>query len=207
MESTRPYSLEQGRELVLGARQVVESVTSSPRFSKRIIEEQLYRFNQRHGVFVAIEFYPTKAIRGLMGFTHAIAPMNQLLVDAALAAATEDPRFVSVTKHELESIIIEVSILSEPVQVRGKTLKDLKKQIKAGRDGLIIQYGYRGGLLLPIVALEEKWDTGTFLDNLCIKAGLAKHTWRVHDVTLYKFTTQVFHELEPRGDIGEQVLK
>ncbi len=206
-DAPAPYSLEEGRELVWGARHVVESATSSPRFERGIAEERLARFKERRGVFVTLEFYPTRALRGCIGFTEPIAPLGKLLVEAALAAATEDPRFVSVTRHELESLIVEVSILTEPQRITARSAKALPRQIRIGTDGLLIRYGYKSGLLLPIVAVEERWDAEAFLDNLCVKAGLAEHTWKVHDVELYRFSTQVFRETEPRGEIEEVVLK
>ncbi len=203
----RPYSIDDGRELVEQARHVVESVTSSSRFDKRIAKEQLYRFKQRHGLFVTIEFYPTKALRGCIGFTQPIAPVSDLLVDAAYAAAAEDPRFVPVSRHELDHLVFEVSILTEPEQIKAKGISTIPKEIKVGRDGLIIRYGYKSGLLLPIVAVEEKWSAKQFLDNVCIKAGLPEQTWKVHDVPIFRFSTQVFREKEPRGEVEEIILK
>jgi uncharacterized protein len=202
-----PYSLEEGKELVYHARHVVESVTTSPRFNKKVLQEHLYKFTQRHGLFVTIEFYPTKALRGCIGFPQPIGPVSQLLVDAAFAAATEDPRFVPVSKNELEHLIFEVSILTEPQEIKAKSPSAIPKQIKIGRDGLIVRYGYRSGLLLPIVAVEEKWDEEQFLDNVCIKAGLPEHTWKSHDVPISKFSTQVFREKEPKGEVEEVILK
>ncbi len=207
LPTSRPYTIEEGRELVRGARQVIETATLSPRFNKKIIEEQMYRFSQRHGLFVTIEFYPTKALRGCIGFTEPIAPVSHLLVEAALAAAREDPRFVPVTDQELESLVVEVSILTEPQQIKARSSSEIPRQVRIGRDGLLIRYGYSSGLLLPIVAVEEGWDAKTFLDNVCVKAGLEGHTWKVQNVQLYKFTTQIFHETSPRGEIEEVLLK
>ena len=57
------------------------------------------------------------------------------------------------------------------------------------------------------IAVGEGWNAESFLNNVCIKAGLAQHTWKVHDVSLYKFTIQVFREKEPMGDVEEVILK
>jgi hypothetical protein len=205
--TAHPYSVEEGMVLVRQARHVVEAVTTSLRFDKRIMQEQLYKFTQRYGLFVTIEFYPTKVMRGCMGVAEPIAPVGQLLVEAALSAASEDPRFVPVSRHELDSLIFEVSILSEPQQIKARTSAGIPRQIKVGRDGLLIRYGYRSGLILPTIAVGEGWNAESFLNNVCIKAGLAQHTWKVHDVSLYKFTTQVFREKEPMGDVEEVILK
>ncbi len=207
MDDSRPYSLEEGKELVWTARHIIETITVNPNFEKRIGKERLAHHKGRHGIFVTIEHYPTKSLRGCIGFTKPIAPVGDLLVEAAIAAATEDPRFVPISHVELDSITIEASILTQPVQLKAKSRAALPKEIKIGRDGLIATYGYKSGLLLPIVAIEEHWAATTFLDNVCIKAGLAGDAWKTQNVSLSKFSTQVFREREPRGEIEEVVLK
>ncbi|MEM3839245.1 MAG: AMMECR1 domain-containing protein, partial [Candidatus Micrarchaeaceae archaeon] len=104
-DEAKPYSLEEGRELVEQARHVIEAAVTSTRFNKAIMKEQLHRFRQHHGVFVTIEFYPTEVLRGCIGFVQHPENVSSLLVEAALAAATEDPRFVPVSRHELEHLI------------------------------------------------------------------------------------------------------
>ena len=167
-----------------------------------MIEKMLSEFNEKAGVFVTIDHYPTMSLRGCIGYSRAIGPVKRLLVEAAIAAATEDPRFIPLSVGELNDVIIEVSILSEPQQLKG-TPEEIKKDIKIGRDGLIIEYGYYSGLLLPIVAVEEKWNVEKFLENVCVKAGLHPNMWKRSDITLYKFQTQVFREEEPHGKIVE----
>ena len=196
------YTLKEGEKLVKAARNAIELYIKSPRFEKGMIEKTLSEFNEKAGVFVTIDHYPTMSLRGCIGYFKAIGPVKRLLVEAAIAAATEDPRFIPLSVGELNDVVIEVSILSEPQQLKG-TPEEIKKEIKIGREGLLIEYGYYSGLLLPIVAVEEKWSVEKFLENVCIKAGLHPHMWKRSDITLYKFQTQVFREEEPNGKIVE----
>jgi len=196
------YTLKEGEKLVKAARNAIELYIKSPRFEKSMIEKTLSEFNEKAGVFVTINHYPTMSLRGCIGYFKAIGPVKRLLVEAAIAAATEDPRFIPLSVGELNDVVIEVSILSEPQQLKG-TPEEIKKEIKIGRDGLLIEYGYYSGLLLPIVAVEEKWNVEKFLENVCIKAGLHPHMWKRSDITLYKFQTQVFREEEPNGKVVE----
>jgi uncharacterized protein (TIGR00296 family) len=198
----KTYTLKEGEKLVKAARNAIELYIKSPRFEKSMIEKTLSEFNEKAGVFVTINHYPTMSLRGCIGYFKAIGPVKRLLVEAAIAAATEDPRFIPLSVGELNDVVIEVSILSEPQQLKG-TPEEIKKEIKIGRDGLLIEYGYYSGLLLPIVAVEEKWSVEKFLENVCIKAGLHPHMWKRSDITLYKFQTQVFREEEPNGKIVE----
>jgi AmmeMemoRadiSam system protein A len=90
----------------------------------------------------------------------------------ARAVADSDPRFHPVTIDELSSISLEISVLTP-----WREISDVA-EIKVGRHGLILEHGYRRGLLLPQVATEHGWDRETFLDHTCIKAGLAPGAWR-----------------------------
>ena len=196
------YGAEEGAELVRAARNSIELCLMTPRFDKNMVKRVLSKFNERYGVFVTLEHYPTKELRGCIGFPTPVAPVGESIVEAAVAAAFEDPRFVPVSKAELDELSVEVSILSEPVPVEGNAGKR-KRGIEVGRDGLIIEYGVYGGLLLPIVAVEQKWDKEEFLEQVCVKAGLHTNYWSQPNVKLYRFETQVFKEEKPDGKVVE----
>ncbi|MEM3227415.1 MAG: TIGR00296 family protein [Candidatus Micrarchaeaceae archaeon] len=203
----RILSLEDGKSLVSAARNAVELYLKSPHFDKNIVKESIRHIaTDKYGVFVTIEYYPTKTLRGCIGFPRAYGALNNSVVEAALAAAAEDPRFVPVSHRELDELIFEVSILSEPKLI-GKSEKARLSGIKVGRDGLMVEYGFYSGLLLPIVAVEEKWNKTKFLEEVCLKAGLPKDYWKQPNVNLYKFETQVFREESPRGAIVEVKLE
>lgn len=196
------YSKEQGRQLVEAARNAIELTIINPHFEKGVITSTLKEFKQPHGIFVTLEHYPTMELRGCIGFPRAIGPVGESLIDSAIAAAFEDPRFVSVSKNELGELVVEVSILSSPTQIVGGQKKRLDA-VRVGRDGLIIEYGMHSGLLLPIVAVEQKWNRKAFLDEVCIKAGIHTDYWSQPNVRLYKFEAQVFKEETPGGDVAE----
>jgi hypothetical protein len=202
----RVYTLGEGERLVKAARQAVESCVSSSNFDRGVIEKILEGFDQKSGVFVTIYNYPTRTLRGCIGFIEGIEPIKKLVVDAAIAAASEDPRFAPISLREFEHIVMDVSVLSKVERVQGAP-EEIKRQIMIGRDGLIVEYGYYRGLLLPIVAAEEGWNPEEFLENTCSKAGLPEHLWKQQGVLIYKFTTQVFRELSPGGRVEEVRLK
>ena len=66
-------------------------------------------------------------------------------------------------------------------------------EIEVGRHGLIVERGYRRGLLLPQVASERGWDVETFLAHTCLKAGLPEDAWR-GGARILVFEAQVFSE-------------
>lgn len=129
-------------------------------------------------------------LRGCIGYVQAVKPLVETISEMAVQAALHDPRFPPVHAGEVQDIEIEISVLSPLVPVM-----DIA-EIEVGRDGLVISLGRASGLLLPQVASERNWDRETFLDQTCVKAGLPAGSWRREDVTILRFTAEVFSEKE-----------
>ncbi len=127
-------------------------------------------------------------LRGCIGLIGAQKSLEETVQIAAEGAALKDPRFPPLTPEELKDTVIEISVLS-PLQ-RIRSVRD----IKVGRHGLLIKLGAAQGLLLPQVATENQWDRQTFLEHVCLKAGLPKDAWRSPEAELLVFEAQVFHE-------------
>jgi AmmeMemoRadiSam system protein A len=146
------------------------------------------------GAFVTLHAH--RELRGCIGHPGSRRPLDEVVGVCAVAAATEDPRFPPLTAAELPDAEIEISVLTpvRPVDDVG--------EIEVGRDGLIIQDGFRRGLLLPQVADEQGWDRDTFLSHTCLKAGLRPDAWRT-GASISRFQAEVFSErserIDPRG--------
>jgi len=156
----------------------------------------------RRGVFVTIKKHPGGQLRGCIGFVQP-APLWESVQKAAALAAFGDCRFQPITAAELDSIVFEVSVMTEPVLVEGSSRDEWRKKIKIGRDGLIISSGGYSGLLLPQVPVEQGWGVDEFLENLCYKAGLGADALSDSDTKLLKFRCQAFAEAEPCGKVVE----
>ncbi|MDG1897608.1 MAG: AmmeMemoRadiSam system protein B [Fuerstiella sp.] len=115
-------------------------------------------------------------------------PMNLLaaLTQSSIRTATEDHRFPPVSASELPYLTLDVTLLFnfEPVTQIGERRADA---VEIGKHGLRIARGDRAGLLLPIVAVERNWDSRTFLDQVCHKAGLPVTAWQQPDTELTRF--------------------
>lgn len=125
-------------------------------------------------------------LRGCIGYTEAVAPLFKVVQECAVAAATEDPRFPPVSPGEFPSLRIEISVLTPLFPLR-------PEKVEVGRHGLLVRQGRMRGLLLPQVPVDQKWNRETFLDQVCVKAGLPPSAWR-HGATLEGFTAEVFGE-------------
>jgi len=160
------------------------------------------------GVFVTLNKLVggRKVLRGCIGFPYPEKPLVQATIEAAIASATEDPRFPPVELDEMDEIVVEVSVLTRPELVRVEDPRDYPKAIKVGRDGLIVERGIFRGLLLPQVPVEWGWDEKTFLSQCCMKAGLYPDAWLDPGTRIYCFQAIVFEEEEPRGPIRRREL-
>ena len=145
---------------------------------------------EKHGVFVTI--YKNNNLRGCIGLPYPAKPLIDALIESAVSACC-DPRFPSLKKEELNEIDIEVSILTKPELIQTKP-ENYPDKIEIGKDGLMIEYNGRSGLLLPQVATEENWNTKQFLNTICIKAGLPKNKWQDKKTKLYKFQAKIIKE-------------
>ena len=191
-------SLIEGAELVRLARTAVEKYLQESTIIKSEREIQ-----EKAGVFVTLNYVTTtkkEYLRGCIGFPLPERPLYQGVVEAAIAAATEDPRFPPLDIQELDNILFEISVLTPPERITVSPA-DYGKEIEIGRDGLILQWRFGSGLLLPQVPVELKWDVEQYLANICYKAGAPPDVWLDPSSKLYKFQATVFKEVEPKGEV------
>lgn len=188
----------EGGELVRLARKAVEAY-----LHESVVMRPENGTTERAGVFVTLNYLTRNKeehLRGCIGFPLPEKMLRQSVVEAAIAAATEDPRFPPVDRKELDSMIFEVSVLTPPEEINAKPA-DYKKEVKIGRDGLILRWRYGSGLLLPQVPVELKWGVDEYLANICYKAGAPADAWLDPASKLYRFQAAVFKEAEPRGRV------
>ena len=169
-----PFELneEEGKFLVKLARRAVKEYLETKKVTEttRRVPEKLL---QPCGVFVTINSIENeeKELRGCIGYPYPTDPLVEAVIQSAISAATQDPRFNPLTKDELDKVVFEVSVLTPPQALKVKRPQDYPSKIRIGEDGLIIEKGMFKGLLLPQVPVEWNWDQEEFLCQCCIKAG------------------------------------
>jgi len=126
-------------------------------------------------------------LRGCIGHLEAEDPLGRVIARCAVAAATSDPRFPALGAAELTVVAIELSLLGPLQSV------STPEEIEVGRHGVVVEMGWRRGLLLPQVAVEWQWDREVFLSQTCRKAGLANDAWK-RGARLWRFEAEVFGE-------------
>lgn len=182
---------EEGEFLVKLARKAIKVYLED----KRILdapEDTPDTLKEDMGAFVTL--HRDKELRGCIGYPEPVKPLVTTIIEVAISAATQDPRFPPVTSSELESVHVEVSVLTKPRPVEVENPSEYPEKVRLGEDGLIVELGYYRGLLLPQVPLEWCWDTEEFLSNTCMKAGLMPDCWLKPKVKIFKFQSQIFCE-------------
>jgi uncharacterized protein len=140
---------------------------------------------QPSGAFVTLTEHGQ--LRGCIGYPESEEPLAKVVAHCAAAAAVSDPRFPPVNADDLPLLHLEISVLGPVTPVKDPA------EIVIGRDGLIVEQGYRRGLLLPQVATDWGWDRETFLSQTCLKAGLPASAWK-HGANVFRFEAEVFGE-------------
>jgi len=153
--------------------------------AKPKVEKKDKILSEKRGAFVTLTI--DGQLRGCIGYPLPVKPLAEAVLDMAVAAATQDPRFDPLEAEDLDKVHIEISVLGLPRKVKGP------EDVEVGKHGIIISKGGYKGLLLPQVPTEYGWDRETYLRSGCLKAGLDPNEWK-KGVTIEVFTAQVFSE-------------
>lgn len=143
----------------------------------------------RRAAFVTLWNRGSGELRGCRGEAYPRVSLIESVVQMAIAAATDDPRFPSVTAVEVPDLRIEINALTPMKPIR-------PDEVVVGRHGLRIVSGGATGLLLPEVPVRYNWDREEYLRWVCKKAGLAPDTWQGETVQLYGFESEAWGEEE-----------
>ena len=153
------------------------------RIAEPIFNSQFSIFNSKCGAFVSL--HKQGRLRGCIGHFGEDVPLHEIVAEMARAAAFEDPRFMPVTRDELDDIDIEISVLTPMRRIQNLDEFQLHKH------GIYIKKGYRSGTFLPQVADEVNWTKEEFVGHCAQdKAGIGWDGWK--DAELYVYEAIVF---------------
>ncbi|MBM3896473.1 MAG: TIGR00296 family protein [Thaumarchaeota archaeon] len=203
MSYYRELSDSDGKELVETARLIVTEFLINKN-KKKLSDDFQSRFSFKSGVFVTLN--NRSGLRGCIGFPLTQKRLCDALVDVAIAAATEDPRFSEVELSELNEITFDVTVITPPIEIKVSDPLEYLTQIKIGRDGLIVKHGVYSGLLLPQVPVEYGWTKEEFLNHTCEKAGIPHDVWKDPETEILRFEGIIFKEETPNGKVTQQKL-
>lgn len=175
---------EMSNKLLRVARDAIDSCLTNTDSRPETIEDAL--LNQTAGCFVTI--HKDGQLRGCIGNFVSNQPLYLEVAQMAVAAATTDPRFYAMSPEEIGDYSLDISVLSALVKI------DNIEQLEVGTHGIYLEKDYSRGVLLPQVATEQGWDRQTFIEQTCIKAGLAINAWQSPQTAISIFTAQVISD-------------
>jgi hypothetical protein len=146
------------------------------------------RLSARRASFVTL--HAEEKLRGCIG---SLEPRTSLADDVsfnAYAAAFRDPRFRPLQADELDTLSLDISVLSTPEMLDFDSESSLLGVVRPGIDGLILQEHEFRSTFLPSV-WESLPDPVQFLGHLKLKAGLATDYWSA-SIRVWRYTTESF---------------
>ena len=158
----------------------------------KISEKELTHIMEiEYGCFVTLNL--NGKLRGCIGYLQPIKPLYKAVMENAVNAATNDPRFRSVKPEELKDIKIEISVLSGLTPLDFDSPEELLSNLVPKRDGVILKIGRSSATFLPQVweSLPNKSD---FLSQLSVKGGNMPDAWQGKGVEVFTYFADVFQE-------------
>jgi AmmeMemoRadiSam system protein A len=143
------------------------------------------------GCFVTLN--KNHELRGCIGHILPQEELYKAVMDNAINAAVNDPRFNPVEYKELKDIKIEISVLTVPQELKFSSGEDLKKKLRPMVDGVVLKQGWHQSTYLPQV-WEMLPDKEEFLSSLCLKGGMDPNCWNTTKTEVQTYQAFVFEE-------------
>jgi AmmeMemoRadiSam system protein A len=187
------FSKHQGQLLIRLARQTIGNKLGQSQSERSETANQLKGdiFEAHRASFVTLTV--EGQLRGCIGSLAAVESVAANVKKNALNAAFHDPRFPPLSGDEFDKVSIDISILSEPVELAYGDANDLLAKLRPGIDGVIIRKDTASATFLPQV-WEQLPKPQDFLGHLCMKAGLSSQAWRAGDLEVQTYLVQHFEE-------------
>jgi len=150
----------------------------------------------KYGVFITVEGivrsggYERREVRGSLGTVFPIEDLGHDVARIAAKLAVSIPRF---TEFDLRRSVIEVTLVEGLSEWDG----DLSN-FAWGREGVYVESGERRFVVLPQTVIERRLFGEALLRYVESMGGAGG--------TLYKFSTRIFYEVRPEGEVIEREL-
>ena len=146
---------------------------------------------ENQGCFVTL--HQNQELRGCIGTIEPEQALIDNVSENATNAAFRDPRFSPLTLKELDTIEIEISVLTLPEELIFKNGEDLKRQLEPGVHGVILSRDWHRSTFLPQV-WEQLPEKEMFLKHLCLKGGMGGDCWKSTDTKVEVYSASYFSE-------------
>ena len=188
---TNPLTDEEKRYLLQLARHTIEKAINQLPEPAIDLETLSPALKEPGASFVTLTIQHN--LRGCIGSLEAHQALAFDVREHARQAALEDYRFPPLSQAELPAVSIEISRLTVPVDLEYRLPTDLPRLLRPGRDGVILQDGFRRATFLPQV-WEQLPEVNAFLSHLCAKMGAPADLWKKKTLQVKTYSVEEFHE-------------
>lgn len=182
---------EQGKILLQIARVAISRALHVPCVPAAVDEDMSWLF-QPGASFVTLTQWGE--LRGCVGSLQACDPLIEDVSNNAVSAALHDPRFMPLVADELDTVNVEVSLLSELQPLGFSSEADAVAQLRPAIDGIVFEYGPYRSTFLPQV-WENLPQPQQFLARLKSKAKLSEDFW-AEGIQLSRYTVTKWRETD-----------
>lgn len=188
---------EQGNILLQIARQAMSQALHVQHDPVKL-EDSMDWLYQPGATFVTLMRY--SELRGCIGTLLARDPLIDDVRSNAVSAALHDPRFLPLTADELDTVNVEVSLLSKLEPLNFVSEKDALAQLRPTIDGIVLEYGTYRSTFLPQV-WEKLPEPALFLAKLKSKARLPEDFWAA-GISLSRYTVSKWQEIDREKEVA-----
>ncbi len=182
---------EQGNILLQIARQAMSQALHVQHDPVKLDDSMDWLY-QPGATFVTLMRYGE--LRGCIGTLLARDPLIDDVRSNAVSAALHDARFLPLTADELDTVNVEVSLLSKLEPLHFVSEKDALAQLRPTIDGIVLEYGTYRSTFLPQV-WEKLPEPALFLAKLKSKARLPEDFWAA-GISLSRYTVSKWREID-----------
>jgi len=174
------FSKTQKLHMLHLARQSISSALETQSVATEVVQEDYLQRLQ--ACFVSLHINdtdsanPARELRGCIGNLQARGSLAECINRNAFLAAFKDPRFAPLSAGELEQVVIEISVLTEPKPLFVNSEQQLLALLRPGIDGLIIRHQQQQATFLPSV-WQQLPEPELFVSQLKAKAGFSPDFW------------------------------
>lgn len=188
---------EQGNILLQIARQAMSQALHVQHDPVKLDDSMDWLY-QPGATFVTLMRY--SELRGCIGTLLARDPLIDDVRSNAVSAALHDPRFLPLTADELDTVNVEVSLLSKLEPLNFVSEKDALAQLRPTIDGIVLEYGTYRSTFLPQV-WEKLPEPALFLAKLKSKARLPEDFWAA-GISLSRYTVSKWQEIDREKEVA-----